>query len=114
MEQKKQNIITLDARGRSLGRVSSEAAAYLRGKMSPSFERHIMPNQKVVIVNAASVRFSGRKLAQRTRERYSGYPSGLKNIPYSIEFARNPTKFIEKTIAGMLPRNRLKKQILKN
>jgi len=114
MEQKRPNIITLDARGRSLGRVSSQAAAYLRGKMSASFERNAMPRQKVIILNAAEVRFTGRKLAQRTRERYSGYPSGLKNIPYSVEFKKSPSKFIEKAISGMLPRNRLKKQMLKN
>ncbi|MBI4121557.1 MAG: 50S ribosomal protein L13 [Candidatus Ryanbacteria bacterium] len=114
MANAKHNSVTLDAAGKALGRVSSEAASLLRGKKSPAFERHEKPSQKVVIVNAARVRFSGKKLLQRSRERYSGYPGGLKLVPYKVEFNKNPAKFLERAIAGMLPRNRLRKSMLKN
>ncbi len=114
MEEKRSTVVILDARGRSLGRVCSQAAQLLRGKMDPSFERHIAPRQKVIITNAAHIRFSGRKFDQRTRERYSGYPGGLKLIPYQREFKKNPATFVTRSVAGMIPRNRLRKNILKN
>ena len=106
--------VILDAEGKSLGRIATEAATLLRGKMDPSFERHILPSQRVVITNAAQVRVTGKKMLQRTRERYSGYPGGLKRIPYQTSFRKSPSKFVIEAIAGMIPRNRLKKEILKH
>lgn len=106
--------IILNAEGKSLGRVASEAAHFLRGKGSASYERHAMPQQRVVITNAARVRVTGNKMLLEKRERYSGYPSGLKTIPYQTLFKKSPSKFVTEAVAGMIPRNRLKKEILKN
>ncbi len=106
--------IVLDAKGKSLGRIASEAALYLRGKKSPAYERYIAPKQKVIIKNAAAVRVTGKKMKMEARERYSGYPSGLKKIPYERVFKKDPAEFIRQAVSGMIPRNRLKKNILKN
>lgn len=106
--------IILDARGKSLGRVASEAASILRGKTAPTYERHIMPQHRVVITNASSVRLTGKKLSQRTREQYSGFPGGLKKISYEKTFKKDPREFIRRAVEGMIPRNRLRKEILKH
>lgn len=107
-------IITLDAKGRSLGRVASEAALYLRGKRDPAYRGYTMPTQKVVVENAGHVRVTGHKMIQEKHERYSGYHSGLKKISYEVLFKKDPTEFVRRAISGMIPRNRLKKNILKN
>ncbi len=108
------NSITIDAKGRVLGRLASEVAICLRGKKSPTYERHHAPTQKVIIRNADLIRISGKKLTQEGRERYSGYPSGLKVVPYKTLFQKDTKAFVRSAIAGMIPRNRLRKDILKN
>ena len=109
-----QTAVILDAKGKSLGRLSSEAASYLRGKRDPGYERHLKPIQKVIIENADLVRISGKKMTLEGRERYSGYPGGLKKIPYQTLFRKNAKTFMRDAISGMIPRNRLRKNILKN
>lgn len=106
--------VIIDAKGRSLGRVASEAALFLRGKTSPSFERHITPSQRLVIKNAAQIRVTGKKMLQESRERYSGYPGGLKHVMYQTIFKKDPRELVRKAITGMIPRNRLRKDILKH
>jgi large subunit ribosomal protein L13 len=107
-------LIIIDAEGRALGRVASEAAYALRGKTDPSFESNLVPDQKVIITNAGRIRITGKKLRESMRERYSGYPGGLKQIPYERDFKKDPREFMRRTITGMIPRNRLRKDILKN
>ena len=106
--------VILDAKNKSLGRLASEVASLLRGKMDPNFERHVKPTQKVVVKNAKLVRVTGRKMEQESHEKYSGYPGGFKRVPYATTFAKDPRKLIEIAVAGMIPNNRLKKEILKN
>lgn len=108
------DLITIDAAGKSLGRIASEVAHLLRGKGSPDYQPNIVSSQKVIIKNAAKVRVTGKKLLQRTTERYSGYPGGLKNIPYQRSFKKSPSEFIKRAVSGMIPHNRLKKEILKH
>ena len=104
----------MDAKGKSLGRVASIAALYLRGKNSASYERYAAPRQKVIIKNASSIRVTGKKMQKEAHERYSGYPGGLKKIPYERVFKKDPTLFVRRAVSGMIPRNRLRKDILKN
>lgn len=111
MERK---TVVLDAKGKSLGRVASEAASFLRGKRTPSYAPNKVSGEKVIIKNSALVRVTGRKMDQEAHERYSGYPSGLKKIPYKVTFAKDSREFIRKAVSGMIPRNRLKKEIMKN
>ena len=107
-------ITIIDAEGKSLGRVASQAARLLRGKEVASYERHIIPSQCVVIKNAALIRFTGRKFREEAIERYSGYPGGLRKVSYETTFKKDPRRVVENAISGMIPRNRIKKSILKN
>ncbi|MDA1334601.1 MAG: 50S ribosomal protein L13 [bacterium] len=109
-----QEPVILDARGKSLGRVASEAAGILRGKTNVNFEFHTLPEERVVITNASRIRVTGSKMKDEKHERYSGYPGGLKEIPYERSFKKDPAKFVANSVAGMIPRNRLKKEILKH
>jgi len=104
----------LDAKGKSLGRLASEATVILRGKHQAAFERNVAPKHKVTIINAKFVRLSGNKMQQEARERYSGYPGGLKKIRYEVTFKKDPRELVRQAISGMIPRNRLKKGIMKN
>ena len=104
---------TIDAKNKMLGRVATEAVYLLRAKNSPSFETHVKPKQKVVIINAAYIKVSGNKEKSKIYKSYSGYPGGLKETPYERAFAKNPRKVLEHAIHGMLPKNSLGKQILR-
>ncbi|MEK7208848.1 MAG: 50S ribosomal protein L13 [Patescibacteria group bacterium] len=108
-------IITIDAAGETLGRVASRAAAHLRGKNSPAFERHQLPRAKVKIVNAAKVKITGRKLTDKLYHRYSGYPGGLRAESLEQLLARRgAAEVFRLAIKRMLPANKLRDPILKN
>lgn len=109
--QPKEYII--DATDKKLGRVATQAAVLLRGKQDASFERHIMPNVRVVITNASKINLEGKM--DKEYARYSGYPGGLRKETRGHMIDRKGYKTIfEKTIYGMIPANRLRKDIMKN
>lgn len=97
----------VDAEGLILGRLAAEVAHVLRGKHKPVFAPHLDTGDHVVIVNAAKVRLSGNKLADKKWYRHSGYPGGLRELPYERLMQERPQLVVEKAIKGMLPRNRL-------
>jgi large subunit ribosomal protein L13 len=103
----------VDADGVVLGRLASEVAQRLRGKHKPYFAPHIDTGDHVVIVNAAKVVMTGSKLLQKRYYRHSGYPGGLRSLPYSKFMVEHPERAIEKAVKGMLPRNRLGRAMLK-
>jgi large subunit ribosomal protein L13 len=98
----------VDADGQVLGRLAAQVARILRGKHKPIFAPHVDTGDHVIIVNAAKVRLTGRKVAYR----HSGYPGGLKSTPYTVLLDKRPSKAVERAIRGMLPRNRLGRQML--
>ena len=102
----------VDADGLVLGRVATEVARILRGKHKPIFAPHVDTGDHVIIINAAKVRLTGRKLEQKVAYRHSGYPGGLKSTPYTVLLAERPSRAVEKAVRGMLPRNRLGRQML--
>ncbi len=104
----------IDAAGRPLGRVASEAAALLRGKHKPTFEPHLDGGDYVIIVNASKVVLTGRKAEQRKFYRHSGYPGGLKSRTWEEQFGRHPDRVLEKSVWGMLPKGTLGEQMLKH
>ncbi|PIS13358.1 MAG: 50S ribosomal protein L13 [Candidatus Tagabacteria bacterium CG09_land_8_20_14_0_10_41_14] len=105
---------TIDAANKALGRVASEAAVILRGKNSPDFKPNVAPKNKVTIINASKVKMTGDKLKAKTYKRYSGYPGGLKEVSAQAIFEKNPKQFFRHTINGMLPKNKLRREMLKN
>ena len=108
-------ILTIDATDESFGRVASRAAAHLRGKNSPTFERYKLPQTKVKIVNAARVKITGQKMTDKFYVRYSGYPGGLRHEVLGQLLARRGYgEVFRLAIKRMLPANKLRDPILKN
>jgi large subunit ribosomal protein L13 len=97
----------LDAAGRPLGRLATEAARLLRGKHKPIFTPHIDTGDFVIIINADKAVLTGNKLVQKKLYRHSGYPGGLKETSYKDLMAQRPILAVEKAVKGMLPHNRL-------
>ncbi len=101
-------MITIDAQGKTLGRVASAAAKALLGKHSASFAKNIVAEEEVTITNAKGVKVSGQKVQDKTYVRYSGYPGGQKIENYAMLTARKGNReVIRKAVLGMLPKNRL-------
>jgi large subunit ribosomal protein L13 len=103
----------IDARGQVLGRLASQVATILRGKHKPIFAPHLDTGDHVVVVNASQVVLTGDKAETKFLYRHSGYPGGLKRISYARLLAERPTLAVEKAVWGMLPKNRLGRQMMK-
>lgn len=108
-------IYKIDADGKILGRVASEAAKALRGKMSPRFARNLAPNLAVEIINAGKMKISSTKLRSKTYARYSGYPGGLKFPSLGILAGKHGLAApLRLAIRGMLPANKLRARLMTN
>ena len=104
----------IDAKGKSLGRVASEAARILMGKDSPDYQPHIVQGEGVHIVNASGINMSNKKKSQKTYGRYTGYPGGLKFEPVAKVIEKHGYKEVfNRAIKGMLPANKLRSELLK-
>lgn len=95
----------LDASGRPLGRLASEAAKLLLGKHKPTYEPHLTMGDHVVVVNADRVAITGNKRHKKIYYRHSGYPGGLRERTFEEQMARDPRRVVERAIKGMLPHN---------
>ena len=103
----------VDATGKRLGRLASEIAKILRGKHKPQFTPFLDTGDHVIVVNAEKIVLTGRKLEQKMHHRHSGYPGGLKSVPYSRIMAERPERAIEYAVKGMLPHNRLGRKMVR-
>ena len=103
----------IDADGQVLGRLASEAAGLLRGKHNPLYAPNLDCGDHVIVINAARVRVTGRKLEQKNYFRYSGYPGGAKNQLLRHRMAIDPDEVIREAIRGMLPKGPLGRQMLR-
>jgi large subunit ribosomal protein L13 len=101
----------VDADGQVLGRLASKAALILMGKHKPIYTTFLDTGDHVIVINAEKVRLTGRKDQQKLYRRHSGYPGGLTEVGAVKMRATRPTKMIEQAIAGMLPKNKLGKQM---
>lgn len=103
----------IDAAGKPLGRVATEAARLLRGKHKPIFTPHVDTGDHVIVINAEKAVLTGNKLQQKKYYRHSGYPGGLKSIGYDVLMRQKPELAMYQAVKGMLPHNRLGRSILK-
>ena len=101
----------IDATDVVLGRLASQAARLLRGKHKPVYAPHVDTGDFVIIVNAAKVALTGAKRENKIAYRHSGYPGGLKQVPYTDLLAKSPHRAVEKAIKGMLPHTTLGRQM---
>jgi large subunit ribosomal protein L13 len=97
----------IDADGAVLGRLATQAAATLRGKHKVSFTPNLDTGDPVVIVNAAKIKVTGKKLSDKLYIRHSGYPGGFKSETLERLLARRPEEVVRRAVRGMLPQNRL-------
>ena len=103
----------IDATDVTLGRLAVTAATLLRGKHKAQFAPHIDTGDFVVVVNASKVALTGNKRTDKLAYRHSGRPGGLKSISYGDLLASDPRKAVEKAVWGMLPKNKLSRQLIK-
>ena len=103
----------VDATDMVLGRLSSQVAAILRGKNKPIFTPHVDTGDCVIIVNAAKVRLTGNKLADKTHIHHTGYPGGLKEITFEKLQAKDPEEIIRHAVKGMMPKGPMGRQMYK-
>lgn len=101
----------VDADGQVLGRLASKAALILMGKHKPTYTTFLDTGDHVIVINAEKVKLTGSKDQQKLYRRHSGYPGGLTETGAIKMRATRPTKMIEQAIAGMLPKNKLGKQM---
>ncbi|MCB5285923.1 MAG: 50S ribosomal protein L13 [Candidatus Cloacimonetes bacterium] len=94
----------VDATDLPLGRLSTRVASILCGKNKPYYVRNIDTGDYVIVINADKVRVTGLKSLQKIYKTYSGYPSGLKEIPYQKMLEKHPTQIIEHAVRGMMPK----------
>lgn len=101
----------VDAEGKTLGRLASQIAAILRGKHKPTFTPHVDCGDHVIVINAEKIHLTGDKLNKKMYFHHSRFPGGLKAIPYKQLLATKPERAIEEAVRGMLPHNRLGRQM---
>lgn len=102
----------VDADGKVLGRLATLVAQMLIGKDKPYFARNLALGDNVVVVNASKVVVTGKKPEQKLYDNYSGYPGGLKQETYKELNNRKPGEVIRLAVSGMLPKNKLRKEML--
>ena len=95
----------VDAQDLVLGRLATRVATVLRGKHKPTFAPHMDMGDYVIVVNADKVRLTGAKGDQKLAYRHSGFPGGLKSVPFARMLAERPERLVERAVRGMLPRN---------
>ena len=103
--------LVVDADGRPLGRVASRVASLLRGKHRPDFTPHQDAGDFVVVINAAKVKLTGNKLEDKAYHRHTDYPGGIRTTTAGKLMQSRPERLVEMAVRGMLPKNRLGRQL---
>lgn len=98
----------IDAEGKTVGKIATEAARRLTGKFRADFTPHLDLGDGVIIVNAEKVHFTGKKLTDKLYRTHSGYRGNLKEISAGDLLTKNPTRVLELAVSGMLPKNKMK------
>ena len=100
-----------DARDQVLGRLATRIAMVLRGKHRPSFTPHVDGGDFVIVINAAAVRLTGKKETEKLYHRHTEYPGGVRTLSVAQMRAKHPDRIVRAAVEGMLPKNRLGRQL---
>lgn len=103
----------IDASGQTLGKLAVQVANMLRGKHKPTYTPHVDAGDFVIVINAEKITVSGKKRIQKKYIHHTGYPGGFRSISFKDLQAKHPDRIILKAVKGMLPHNRLGRQLLK-
>ena len=106
--------VIIDADGQTLGRMCSKVAKLLRGKYKPNFTPHVDCGDNVIVINAEKIILSGNKWESKEYIRYTGYPGGQRSLTANELFAKDPSRLVEKSVKGMLPKNKLGANLFRN
>ncbi len=101
----------IDAQDKVLGRVASQIANLLRGKQNPTFTPHQDTGDFVIVINVAGLRLTGNKAHTKIYRRHSGYPGGVRTRTAGRELQEHPDRILRQAVEGMLPKNRLGRQL---
>lgn len=107
------NWYLANAEGQNLGRLASRIASLLLGKEKPEYTPGVDVGDYVIVVNAGGVEVTGKKLEEKRYYRHSGYPGGLKSLTLEQQLEQRPQYVIESAVRGMLPKNRLRRKLMK-
>jgi len=113
LEPSERKWYLIDLKGATLGRVAVRVADMLRGKNKPIFSPNYDNGDNIIVVNAADVKLTGRKMEQKKYYRYSGYPGGLHETSISRMMENRADRVFTLAVKRMLPKNRLGRQVLK-
>lgn len=105
--------VLVDVKDQTLGRVASQIASLLLGKHKPEFTPGVLIGDYVVVINAESVQVTGNKMNAKTYNKHSGYPGGLRTITLRDQLAKHPDRVIRSAVWGMLPHNKMGRQLIK-
>ena len=115
--QKKETVerkwYVIDAQDATLGRIAAKAAHMLRGKHKPTYTPHINCGDNIIIINADKVNLTGNKLEDKKYYNHSMYPGGLRVRTAKVMKENYPVEMVERAVKGMLPHNRLGRQMYK-
>jgi large subunit ribosomal protein L13 len=106
--------VLVDAEGQTLGRLASRVAILLRGKHKPSFTPHVDCGDNVIVINAEKINLTGNKWTDKTYVRHTGYPGGQRTLSANEMFDKDPARLVEKSVKGMLPKNKLGADLFRN
>ena len=106
--------VLIDAEGQTLGRLASKVAILLRGKHKPNFTPHVDCGDNVIVINSEKINLSGNKWNDKSYIRHTGYPGGQRSLTATEMFAKDPARIIEKSVKGMLPKNKLGAALFRN
>ena len=106
--------VLVDAEGQALGRLASKVAKLIRGKHKPNFTPHVDCGDNVIIINAEKITLSGNKWTDKSYIRHTGYPGGQKSLTATELFGKDPARVVEKSVKGMLPKNKLGAELFRN
>ncbi len=112
-EEVQRKWLIIDAENVVVGRLATRVATILRGKHKASYTPHVDTGDFIIIVNAEKIRFTGNKMQKKEYSRYSGYPGGQKVATPADLLTRKPEAVIENAVRGMLPKNKLGRQMFK-
>ena len=106
--------VIVDAENKTLGRFASEVAKILKGKHKPSYTPHVDCGDNVIIINAEKVRLTGAKMDDKVYTRHTGQPGGQRFQSPKEVLAKYPERILERAVKGMLPKNRLGRELFRN
>ena len=106
--------VLVDAEGQALGRLASRVAKLLRGKHKPNFTPHVDCGDNVIVINAEKINLSGNKWTDKSYIRHTGYPGGQRSLTARELYGKDPARLVEKSVKGMLPKNKLGADLFRN